>query len=63
MKASEEIKAARTISPEGLQFLEEIVDRYVMLNCRAIAKEEIACLIRTERIIAATQEIENMMNR
>lgn len=63
MKASEEVKAARTISPEGLQFLEQIVDRYVMLNCRAVAKEEIACLIRTERIIAATQEIENMMNR
>ena len=63
MKASEEVKAARTISPDGLQFLEQIVDRYVMLNCRAIAKEEIACLIRTERIIAATQEIENMMNR
>lgn len=63
MKASDQVKAARTISPEGEQMLNEIVDAYCMLSSREVAREMIASLVRTERIIAATQEIENMLNR
>ena len=63
MKASDEVKKARTISPEGEKMLNEIVDAYCMLSSREVAREMIASLIRTERIIAATQEIENMLNR
>ena len=59
-KASNLTHEAATISKDTLIFLDQLIDRFVMLDEREYARKMFLQLLRTERLIAATQEIQSI---